>query len=185
VSRSAAKTSAKAASVCTAPLPDFGHAAAATVSSADVAGALATFGDLFGSNLDAAAIAAATSKAGAKCQAKAAKTTGKLLTAMLDEFRACKKTGLKTQSITATAALALCLDAIDTDARHKVARARPSLPETTGLVSQWLRNVLSRRRSPSGAGRARRVSSARTNTNSRRHSCICVADGTRSTAAYV
>lgn len=130
VARAATATSAKAAAVCKPPLPDFGYSAASTVSAAAAAGALASFGDLFGADLDAAAIDAASSKAGAKCQAAVTKATDKLLAVMLGELRGCKKAGLKNQSITSAATLAACLDAIDTDRRGKVARARAKLTAT-------------------------------------------------------
>lgn len=130
VARAAAATAAKATSVCKPPLPDFGHAAASTVSAAAVAGALGTFGDLFGPDLDAATIVAATDKAGAKCQAAVAKATDTLLATLLGELRACKKLGLKSASIASAAALAACLDALDGDARGKVARARAKLAAT-------------------------------------------------------
>lgn len=130
VARAAMATAAKAASVCKPPLPDFGHAPASTVSAAAVTGALGTFGDVFGADLDDAAILAATDKAGAKCQAAVAKAVDTLLATLLGELRGCKKAGLKSSAIPSAAALAACLDAIDGDARGKVARARAKLAAT-------------------------------------------------------
>jgi hypothetical protein len=123
-------TSTKAASVCVAPLPDFGYAGSSAVNDAAAGGALGTFADLFGGDLDSAAIDAATDDAGARCQANVAKSTGKLVAAMLGEFRSCKKAELADGSLTSTGTLALCLDAIDTDARSKIDKARSKLSGT-------------------------------------------------------
>lgn len=123
VSRTVAATSAKAGSVCVVPLPDFGYTSASSVSNGAIAGARGSFADLFGEDLDAAVVDSNTDDDAARCQSSVAKAAGKLLAAMLGEFRACKKSGLAGASITSAASLSSCLGAIDTDARDKIGKA--------------------------------------------------------------
>jgi hypothetical protein len=127
IEKATTSASAKAATVCVAPLPDFGFTSAATGSSAAIAGGRGLFGDVFGSNLDAAAIDAEADSAGAKCQGTAAKSSGKLLAAMLGEFRACKKSGLGDGTVSSGPALADCLEAIDADAKGRIDRVRGTM----------------------------------------------------------
>lgn len=108
---------------CSGLLPDFGYSGAPILTGAAISAALGSISGLYGDDLDAAVIDAATDKSGAKCQVVAAKGITKLLSAMLAEFRACKKDGLKEGRIASAADLADCLDAIDTDGKGKIAKA--------------------------------------------------------------
>jgi hypothetical protein len=124
----------KEAAACVAPLPDFGHTDAATLSAAAGSGALGTFESIFGADLDAAVLDTASNADGARCQAGAAKGLAKVVGAMLGEIRSCKKAGLKDESILSGASLADCLDDVDADSRQKIGKALSKLAGTLGLL---------------------------------------------------
>lgn|GEM_PF-6520769 len=79
-----ARTTAAEARKCDpARLPSFGYAGAAAVNAAGVAEPVGLFGDVFGADLDAAVIAAASDPAGARCQADVARRASGLADALL------------------------------------------------------------------------------------------------------
>jgi len=121
VAKASAKTAQKDGSKC-AVAPDFGYTGATAVNAAAIAAAQGVYDDIFGVDLDAALIDGDADGDGAKCQAAIAKSVTKVVTAMTGEFRACKKKGLTDNIIIDAAGLEACLDAIDTDAKGKVAK---------------------------------------------------------------
>lgn len=103
-----------------APPPSFGYAGAPAVIGAGSTLAAALAADLFGLDLDAAIFPA-------KCQARVVHNLAKMSDAELRTFGACKKAGLADGTITDTASLASCLDAITADQEGKIARVRARL----------------------------------------------------------
>jgi len=126
VARAAARVVSTDADRCLVS-PDFGFSGAAATNAAATDGELALAADVFGPDLDAAVILKAVDAVGAGCQSKTQKAYEKVVGAALAEFVGCKKRGLKDASITSSATLADCADAITIDERGRVARAELKL----------------------------------------------------------
>lgn len=75
IAKSATKLAAKEGASCSAAPPAFGRSGAAAIQTAAESEGVALMADLFGADLDAAAIASATDAVGAKCQGDVAKRT--------------------------------------------------------------------------------------------------------------
>ncbi|HYB99566.1 MAG TPA: DUF1554 domain-containing protein [Candidatus Limnocylindrales bacterium] len=95
IGKTADKIEQHVTDVCAASVPDFVFGGAAAVADGGRLGALRLFADLFGSDLDAAAISCETSEDGCKCQKEIAKALGKLTGTRWSIFRSCKKEVLK------------------------------------------------------------------------------------------
>ena len=117
-----AKAQARAATAqarfCTTP-PSFGPTTAADVAAAF--GAAVRVHTLFGPDLDAALIAAASDRAGAACQLAVAKGMTDVAAAKLKAFNTCKAAGLKSGTIDSAAALDACFGA---DPKGTIAKAQ-------------------------------------------------------------
>ena len=90
-------------------LPNFGYAGSGTVNSAVVAQEIALAADVFGGDLKSAIVVKSEDKAGAKCQAKVAKSYENLVAAKLRSFTKCKQGWLKAEEVKSSTKLADCL----------------------------------------------------------------------------
>ncbi len=127
VAKAKSKTDDADAKKC-ATAPDFGRAGVATVNGAAQDEEVALTGAVFGSNLTAAVILAASDKVGAGCQIAVLKAYEKVLATKLKIFLKCKKAGLKAGTITSPATLAACFDTVAADT--SVAKAITKLAST-------------------------------------------------------
>ncbi len=123
------KTGATEAKSCTTA-PSFGKRPATGVNAAAKGEELSLVSDVFGSDLTAAIIPAATDKAAAKCQAAVIKAYEKLAATKIKTFLKCKKDGLKDGAIDSSVALETCFDAIVSDPKGKVGKAKLKLSST-------------------------------------------------------
>lgn len=121
---------------CASP-PSFAYAGGAAVNAAAQNGRLRCFADLFGSNLDASAIACATSAAGCKCQSVVARATEKIARTKWALFLKCKKKALKTGAASA-ADIAKCVEDLATpgsiaaDGKGRIGAAVDKLGDVIG-----------------------------------------------------
>ncbi len=122
VAKAIAKTVETQGKLC-ATLPSFGFAGAAAVNGAGVGDSVDLEQAVFGPDLGLAAILQASDKTGAGCQAQVVKSTNQLLTTALGLYRGCKQAGLKGGTITSSATLDACIDAIATDGAGKIGKA--------------------------------------------------------------
>ncbi len=97
VGKATAKTSTKEAAKCTTP-PDFAATNANTVNFVGIVSELQLAHDYFGPDLDLAIVSFKLEKPTAKCQQAVAKQGEKCADALIKEFNACKKAGLKGKS---------------------------------------------------------------------------------------
>ena len=97
VGKATAKTSTKEAAKCTTP-PDFAATNANTVNFVGIFSELQLAHDYFGPDLDLAIVSFKLKKPTAKCQQAVAKQGEKCADALIKEFNACKKAGLKGKS---------------------------------------------------------------------------------------
>jgi glucose/arabinose dehydrogenase len=110
VERAAAKTSAAEARYCAVP-PPFGASDASTVNEAAMGAERALLHDVFGADLDAALLAKAVDRSGARCQRAAAAELRRCHARRVKAFVRCKKRLLRGGSVDGPAALEACLDA--------------------------------------------------------------------------
>jgi hypothetical protein len=83
--------------------------------------------EVFGPDLDTAIVKSNDDKDGAKCQAALSKNYEKLSTAALKLFGTCKNSGLKTETIVNRETLGDCMDAITSDVKTRMSKAREKL----------------------------------------------------------
>ena len=129
VSKAEGKTATAETKSCTTA-PSFGKRPAAAVNAAAKGEEVSLVSDIFGADLTAAVISATVDKAGAVCQGAVIKSYEKLVATKVKTFLKCKKTGLKDGSITSAATLETCFDAIVSDPKGKVGKAKTKLAAT-------------------------------------------------------
>lgn len=110
--------------------PDFGRRPTPLLERSIAVESLGLLDDVLGPNLDAAVVTKAANPAALACQTKVVKGAVKLLSAMSAAYDACKTAGLSDGSITGPSGLAACTNAVDADAKGKVAAARRALDAT-------------------------------------------------------
>ena len=118
VDKAQQKTVANAAKRCAGELPSFGATDPAVVNAAAAALPDAVVQDLFAPDPDAALLTSAEDKTGAKCQSSVVKAASKCQSARAAAFNACKKDGLRSETVLTDQELTECLEA---DASGKVA----------------------------------------------------------------
>ncbi len=112
--------------------PDFAFVDGTTAAQWHRTEALAFFFDHYGTDLAATLTANAGDDPGGRCTSGVAKKLRKISDTMNKEFDKCVKLGLKDESIASTANVETCLDAINTDAKDKVAKAVSKVEGTLG-----------------------------------------------------
>lgn len=110
--------------------PDFGRRHASLVSASALGETLGLMDDLLGPDLDAAVVPKASDSRAASCQGKVVRSATKLWLAMGAAYQACRSEGLASGTTTSAAGFLDCLDAIDADAKGKIASSRGSLDST-------------------------------------------------------
>lgn len=111
-------------------LPDFGATDLTAVMDGASAEALALVGDVFGSNLDTAAVDVLTDKPTAACQVAVAQNLDAIASAMRRQVKICIRFGLQLDTILAAAGLDACMNSINTDPRLRVFRAVTRLEQS-------------------------------------------------------
>lgn len=119
VAKAMEKTIAKAQAECLA-IPDFGATTADAVNDVAVAKELSLIHNILGSDLHTAIITQDKDKPAAKCQHAVTKAVMNCENTKLKVFNACKKKGLKENSITTAVQLEACLQE---DPKGKIAKA--------------------------------------------------------------
>lgn len=123
VADATAKALVAVAKKCATP-PDFGWLGGAAAANGGRVGSATLFADLFGADLDAAAITVASDSGGAKCQKAIVKTMTKALKVGTQMVLGCQKSGLKSKSapIDSIDGLRDCAGVLATDPRGKLAK---------------------------------------------------------------
>ncbi len=105
-------------------LPDFGQSDPVVTNDAAQSETLGLIGDVFGSDLGAAAILQSTDEMGALCQNTMFKSFRALAAVKRRIFLLCKRTGLKTGAVVSSAGVEQCLTQMTLDPSAKVLAAR-------------------------------------------------------------
>lgn len=105
-------------------LPDFGETNVTLINDTCENESVALTTDVFGPDLTAATILTSANAAGASCQSTMFASVEAFLDVKQREFRRCKGTGLKRDTITSQTTLNLCLAAVQADDRGKSYKAR-------------------------------------------------------------
>ncbi len=121
VAKAEAKTIAAETKAC-GVVPDFGYTSGAGVNLAALSNEVALVGQVFGSDLESTIIDSKTDKNGAKCQAAVSKDYEKIVGTAFKLFIACKKAGLKAETVVSLDSLGSCLNDLITDVKGKIAK---------------------------------------------------------------
>ncbi len=111
-------------------MPDFGETDVNVVMDGASAEAIDLVADVFGADLEAAAVDVALDKSTATCQVAVAQALDGIASAMRRQVKICIRQGLQLNTILAAAGLDACMDAIDADPRLRVFRAVTRLEQT-------------------------------------------------------
>lgn len=133
----AAKSVAKleAADAACTETPGFGYRPVALVATSIKVEVLGLVDDVLGADASAALVSKVTDVTGSACQAKLIGAASKLMLTIGAEYDACKTSGTDDGSITDSGQLAsVCLDAIDADAKGKIAGARKGIDGIVGSL---------------------------------------------------
>jgi hypothetical protein len=103
-------------------VPDFGYTSGAGVNLAALSNEVALVGQVFGSDLESTIIDSKTDKNGAQCQAAVSKDYEKIVATAFKLFVACKKAGLKAETVVSLDSLGSCLNDLITDVKGKIAK---------------------------------------------------------------
>jgi len=118
---------------CT-PEPTFGYAGTTVANAAAAAESLGLLADIFGPDLQAAAILRSVNSPGALCQLAVLQATHRMAQASRVQFQICKRNGLTGGTIVSAASLETCFDNLKVDPRAQVFRATQRLQSALNSV---------------------------------------------------
>ena len=127
ITKSRVKLDAAADSYCVSAPPDFGYTDSIQVGDSHEGEGLALAPDCFGPNLDDAFAGPLAADAGAQCTSEALGSVSRVAAAMLKEYLACTKTGLKNGSALDSTGLEACLTSVTTDIKGSIGKATSKL----------------------------------------------------------